>query len=338
MNPPPDIETTAKDAWHKLFLISDILRNTSYQAADQEFHFNFAQFPVIQFFFECPDAAPAMKDLIAVSGLSSGALSQAVDSLVLSGYVERVRSKTDLRSYLVHATAKLKALRAKSVGCFDDALRAFRLSAGLTPEEISAADEILLRLAESRTGGELTVLKDASGLETPGLISCGKRDLTGTPVWMLLLHFTTNLRMPVLMCHYGERKRTTLNKLRFMNYLFFLSAHKKPAPLIKGFALRFHCPTGIASQTLDSLRRDGMVRFVSRSGDRKSARVHLSKQGLLLREQTSASYTGFMRNFFSGTDAEKTAVFLRVLDMALEFLRTDGKRFLVPDEKPESFC
>jgi DNA-binding MarR family transcriptional regulator len=226
MNPQPDIETTAKDAWHKLFLISDILRNTSYQAADQEFHFNFAQFPVIQFFFECPDAAPAMKDLIAVSGLSSGALSQAVDSLVLSGYVERVRSKTDLRSYLVHATAKLKALRAKSVGGFDDALRAFRLSAGLTPEEISAADEILLRLAESRTGGELTVLKEASGLETPGLISCGKRDLTQTPVWMLLLHFTTNLRMPVLMYHSGERKRTTLNKLRFMNYLFFLSAHK----------------------------------------------------------------------------------------------------------------
>ena len=217
-----DIETTAKETWHKIFLITDILRNTSFGVLRMKSQFNFAQFPIIQFFFECPDASPAMKDLIAVSGLSSGALSQAVDSLVSSGYVERVRSKTDLRSHLVHATEKLKELRAQSAGHFDQALQAFRQTSGITPEEISIADEILLRLAESRTGGELTVLGQASDLEMPGLSSNGQRKLDRTPVWMLLLHFATNLRMPALMFHYGKRSRTTLNKLRFMNYVLFV--------------------------------------------------------------------------------------------------------------------
>lgn len=332
-----DIETTAKETWHKIFLITDILRNTSFGVLRMKSQFNFAQFPIIQFFFECPDAAPAMKDLIAVSGLSSGALSQAVDSLVASGYVERVRSKTDLRSHLVHATGKLKELRAQSAGHFDQALQAFRQTSGITPEEISIADEILLRLAESRTGGELTVLGQASDLEMPGLSSNGQRKLDRTPVWMLLLHFATNLRMPALMFHYGKRSRTTLNKLRFMNYLFFLSETKGKAPTIRSFAQRFRFPTGIVSQTLDSLNGDGMVRFISRTGKRKDIRVHLTKQGLRLMELSSASYTGFMRNFLSGVEPEKTAVFLRVLDQAMQFLRTDGKQFLVPGEEPESF-
>ena len=72
----------ARSLWARLFYIADILRNTSYGIMDEDVQFNFAEFQIVHFFFECMDARPAMKELLAVTGLSSGAASQAVDSLV----------------------------------------------------------------------------------------------------------------------------------------------------------------------------------------------------------------------------------------------------------------
>ncbi len=99
-NTSPIDRQTAEEAWTKLYFISDILRTTSYSIVGLDY-VNFAQFPIIRFFLECPDAAPSMKELIAVSGLSSGALSQAVDALVETGFLKRVSSQTDSRLRMV---------------------------------------------------------------------------------------------------------------------------------------------------------------------------------------------------------------------------------------------
>ena len=55
-----------------------------------------------------------------------------------------------------------------------------------------------------------------------------------------------------------------------------------------------------------------------------------------MRRQTATSYTYFMQNFFKAFDQEKIALFDRILDLTLHFLRTDGRRFLVSDGESDS--
>ena len=326
-NPPPIDIQTAKAIWTKLFLTADILRTTSYSVIELDY-VSFAQFPIIQFFLECPDASPAMKDLIAVSGLSSGALSQAIDALEEKGYLERVSSKTDSRLRMVRATETFGAIRSKPVRYFVKMQEDFRRSSGITPEEMRIVSSILVRLAESRTGGELALMKRRSDLEKPGLVFVPSRRLARLPVWMLVLHFTANLKLPTLMCYYGSLSRISLGKLRVLNYLFFLSYRKKASPSIAELAARFRCKTGLVFQTVQALNRDGMVEQVSRDG-----RVKLTLKGLLVRRLSSRSYTRFMSDFFRGIEPEKIALFMRFLDLMLDYLKTDGKAFLCSDEE-----
>ncbi|MBQ7731875.1 MAG: hypothetical protein IJT68_08575 [Lentisphaeria bacterium] len=334
-NTTPISEETAKEAWTKLFFISDILRNTSYSVIELE-HINFAQHPIIQFFFECPDAAPAMKELIAVSGLSSGALSQAVDGLINAGYLARSQSGMDSRLKPVQATEKLKNLRVKPFRHFEKMLDAFRQASGADPKEMRTAGEVFVRLAESRTGGELAEMKRPSDMETPGAVSCVSRKLNKLPVWMLILHFTTNMRMPTLMYYYGRRGRISLGKLGILNYLFSLSYRKKALPTIKELAARFQCKPGLVLQTVNSLRRDGLLELTSSQTDRGS-QVKLTRKGHLVQRQSSESYTLFMQRFLGRLEPEKAGVFMRFLDLMLHFLKTDGKDFLCPGEQPDMF-
>lgn len=330
----------AKGIWTKLFDISDLLRNTAFSFPEEDIRVNYAQFPIMQFFFECPDARPAMKELISVVGLSSGAASQAVDSLVEGGYLERVRSEVDHRSNLICTTEKLRTIRAKPVQYFEGMLDVFRQTSGVTPEEMAVAEEIFMRLAESRTGGELAVLKQPSDLSVPGLLknSLLRREERNTiPVWMLILHFTSNLKGPAQVYYYGKRGRTTLGKLRLMNYLFFLSSKKKEKPMVKDLAARFHLSSGVISQTLNALIQDGMVERIDSTLDHRIIRVQLTQQGLRMRRQCATSYTCFMQNFFSRIEPEKVELFDRILDLTISFLRNEGKRFLLPGETPEYF-
>lgn len=326
---------TAKEAWTKLFLISDILRNTSYSIIELDY-INFARLPIIQFFLECPDATPSMKELIAVSGLSSGALSQAVDALVENGYLERISSRTDSRLRMVCATEKFGAIREKPVRFFGKMQDDFRRVSGVTPEEMRKVKSMFVRLAESRTGGELAAMRQPSDLEKPGLVSVPLRKLGGAPVWMLLLHFTTNLKLPTLMYYYGRSGRISLNKLRVLNYLFFLSRRKKMSPTIVELATRFHCKIGLVSQTVHALNRDDMVDQVI-FPIIHNGRVKLTLKGLFVRRLSSESYTRFMMNFFRGIEPEYIALFMRFLDLMLGYLKTDGKAFLGPDEKNDIF-
>ena len=330
----------ARSLWARLFYIADILRNTSYGIMDEDVQFNFAEFQIVHFFFECMDARPAMKELLAVTGLSSGAASQAVDSLVKNGFVERIRSEEDRRSFLIGATDKLRTYREKPIRHFEKMLDMFHQTTGITPDEMKAVEEIFLCLAQSRTGGELAAMKHPSDLTVPGLVSndltC-RKELNTLPVWMLILHFTTNLRLPIQLFYYGKRGRTTLGKLRLLNYLFFLSDRLDGGPMVKDLASRFRVSSGVISQTLNAMIQDGMVERVMSPLDHRVIRIRLTPLGLRMRRQTATAYTCFMQNFFSRTEPEKVALFDRVLDMTLHFLRTDGKVFLIPGETPDMF-
>lgn len=327
----------ARSFWVRLFIVSDILRNTSYYLLEKnKVRFNFAEFPIVQFFFERPDARPAMKDLLSVTGLSSGAVSQAVDALIKDGLLERVRSEQDHRSFLIQVTDQLRAFRKTPLCHFEKMLEAFRQYSGLTPEEMTVSEEVFVRLAESRTGGELAVMKQPSDLTVPCLVSheWNNREYLNTlPVWSLILHFTTNLKIPASVFYYGKRGRMTLGKLRLMNYLFCLSDHKNDIPVVKDLAARFRASSGVVSQTLNAMIQDGMVERVPSPHDRRMIGVRLTPQGLRMRRQCAASYTCFMQNFFSRIEPEKIELFARTLDLTLQFLKTEeGRAFLMPGE------
>ena len=332
---------TAKDIWQKLFLTADILRNTICQMIESDLHVNYAQLPLILFFLVYRDAGPAMKDLLEITGLSSGAASQAVDSMVEAGLLKRTRSEQDLRSFSVRATDKLLSVRTKLVRFLEPAQDAFRRNGGFTPEELSAVHEVFVRLAGSRTGGEYAAAKRSSDLAVPGLISnafADRKQLEPLPDWGLILLFAVNLRSSMLIYYYGKHVRMTLGKLRVMYRLFFLSCRKEADPSLKDLSTRFRTTSSLMSQTLNALISDGMLERVVLPSDPASVfRVRLSRQGLRIRRQTAASCTEFMRNFFAETEPEKINLFTRVMDRMMRFLLTDGKEFLLPGEPPDMF-
>ena len=332
----------ARSFWVRLFDVSDILRNTSYYLLKKnKVQFNFAEFPVVQFFFERPDARPAMKDLLAVTGLSSGAVSQAVDALIQDGFLERVQSEQDRRSCLIQVTEKLRGFRMTPLRHFEKMLDALQRSTGMTREEMTMTEDVFVQLAASRTGGELAVIKQPSDLSVPGLVSHewnGRNYLNTLPVWSLILHFTTNLKIPAMVFYYGKRGRMTLGKLRLLNRLFYLSSLKNDTPTVKDLAEIFKVSSGVVSQTLNAMVQDGMVERVPSPLDRRLTGIRLTQQGLRMRRQCAASYTSFMQNFLSRIEPEKIEVLDRALDMTLRFLKTEeGKAFLMPGESSETF-
>ena len=324
----------AREIWEKLFIISSPLRETAYSLLGGEWRCTFAQFPILQIFFECPEMRPSMKQITTASGLSSGAVTQAVDLLVEDGLLERIPSEQDHRSMLVAATARLLETRSKAVRHFETMLESFKK--GADPEEMAVAEEIFTLLAESRAGGVLAIMKQPSDLSRPGLVArnalhseCVKQ----LPVWLQMLHFTTNLRAPAIIYYYGKRGRMTLGKLRLLDHLFYLSEQEE-MPMVKELASTFHVSSGVVSQTLNAMIRDGMVERVDSAWDRRIIRIRLTPLGLRLRRQTASTYTRFMQNFFDAVDPEKAAVFDRMLDLTLEFLKNDGKAFLLHRNGP----
>ena len=330
---------SARDIWRKLFSIASRLRTTSFGVLDRDFDCSFAQFPIVQFFFTYPNAAPAMKDLMSYVGLSSGAVSQAVDALVEASILERVPSEKDRRSTMIRATAELLAVRNKAIDYFQGMLDAFQSGGHVTPEEIASADGIFVRLAESRTGGENAVIRNYTDLSVPGLLKhdlIDREHLQKLPIWILTLHFVTCLKLPTILYCYRTPGRMTRGKIRFLDYLFLLS-EKEENPTVKDLATRFRISSGVALQTLNALIHDGVLERDLSQTDRQTIRVHLTLEGLRIRRLTAASYTKFMQNFFSAVEPERAEMFNRTLDRFLEFLDKEGKTFLLPESAPVSF-
>jgi DNA-binding MarR family transcriptional regulator len=329
----------ARSLWVRLFSIKDILRNTSYSVLEEDIQVSYAELPIMQFFFESIRSAPAMKDLCVMTGLSSGAATQAVNMLVEDGYLERVQSDDDGRLTLIQATDKLWAFREKPLRHFVNMLDFFKLA--VDANDLNIAEDIFLRLAVSRTGGELAAIRQPSDLTAPGLVPkdlvC-REELNSLPVWMLLLHFSTNLKVPTMVYYYGKRGRTTLGKLRLMNHLFYLSDQKKGIPMVKDIAERFQMSPGVVTQTLNAMIQDGMVERVPSPLDRRAIGIRLTQQGLRMKRQCATSFTCFMQNFFSRIEPEKVEAFDRVLDSMLQFFKKgNGKMFLMPGEKIDRY-
>lgn len=329
----------ARSVWRRLFYISGHLRSASFDILEKRTNWSLAQFPIVQFFFTYPDAGPTIKDLSAFIGLSPGAVSQAVDALVEENMLERVPSREDRRSMTIRARDELLRDRNRALHFFQGMLDAFMDGGYASPEEIAMSDEIFVRLAESRTGGELPVIGSASDLAVPGLVKNSFIDpdqLRTLPAWILTLHFVTCLRGPVIVYYYGKRGRMTLNKLRFIEHLFLLSEHNEN-PKVKDFAGYFNISPGVVSQTLNAMIQDGMVERVASPLDRHVMCIRLTPLGLKTRRLISACYTRFMQNFFSTIEPEKAETFSRILDRFLEFLKADGKRFLGGDDASDIF-
>ena len=319
----------AREIWEKLFVISSSLRDTAYHVLGGDWRCTFAQFPILQFFFEYPESRPTMKELTTVSGMSSGAVTQAVDLLVEKGLLERIPSEKDRRSKLVAATDKLLETRKKSVCHFEVMLEKFRENAD--PYEMTVAEEVFSLLASSRTTGLIPLVKHPSDLTQPGFATLGVLHPDHTeqlPVWLQILHFTSNMRAPTVLYYYSKRGRMTLGKLRILDRLFYLS-DRGENPMVKDLADAFHISSGVVSQTLNAMIQDGMVERVASDWDHRVIRVRLAPRGLSLRRRTASTYTRFMQNFFSGIDPEKAEIFNRILDQTLTFLENDGKKFLL---------
>ena len=330
----------ARGIWRKLFFIAGQLRNVSFDVLEKRADWSLAQFPIVQFFFTYPDATPTIKGLSEHIGLPSGAVSQAVDALVEEKMLVRVPSPEDRRSMTVRTTDELLFVRNGAIRFFQTMLDAFMDAGYASPEEIAESYRIFVRLAESRTGGELPAIGSSSDLATPGLIrNCfiDPERLSSLPAWILTFHFVSCLKGPILVYYYGKRGRMTLNKLRFLDYLFILSEHEMN-PKVKDFAERFKISAGVVSQTLNAMIQDGMVERVVSPLDHRITHVRLTPQGLKMRRQTSSVYTRFMQNFFGTVKPETAKLFNRTLDHFLEFLKAEGKKFLLPDENLDIFC
>ena len=99
----------------KLLFIADRIRSTSVGVFGLDGDYSFAQFPIVKYFLENPDSVPQIKRLSEYSGLSSGAISQAVDLYVASGILERKSIPENRRSTGVMLSAKGKAQRNATV-------------------------------------------------------------------------------------------------------------------------------------------------------------------------------------------------------------------------------
>ena len=329
----------AGSIWRKMFIISWRLRTTSFGVLDKDFDCSLAQFPIVQFFFTYPNVTPAIKDLTSYTGLSSGAISQAVDGLVRASVLERIPSEKDKRSSWVRATDELLAVRNKAIDHFANMLEEFKSLGYITPEEIASADDIFVRLAESRTGGELSVVRNPADLSVPGLLKHRFIDpdqLKKLPPCILTMHFVTALKGPTIVYYYEPSGRVTLGKLRLLDHLFPLTRFDE-RPKVKDLAARFQVSSGVTAQTLKALIHDGVMEYVSSPANRDVIRVRLTPEGLRIRRLTAASYTKFMQNFFSTVEPERAEMFSRTLDRFLEFLDKEGKAFLLPEPVSVSF-
>ena len=72
--------------WLKLFTIANLLSFTAKDLVLDTVDTTFAQFPILQFYFEGPVQPPTVKTLTSVTGMMPGAVSQAVEQLVQQGH------------------------------------------------------------------------------------------------------------------------------------------------------------------------------------------------------------------------------------------------------------
>jgi len=325
--------------WLKLFEINDLIAPFANSLVRGQINCTFVLFPIIQYFFELPKQPPTIKTLTAVTGMMSGTVSKAVEQLIEQGLLARVQSEDGRRTCHFVPTEKLLAIRENAIRHFQKIADEFQATNRMPQGYYDQMNAIARRLLNSRIGGEHNVAKQSSDLTVPGFFYLDESCRTAVdelPGWMQFLHFNSNLRIPFLVHYYGKRGRMTLGKLRIMHSLFTISTANDPPPTVKELADSFRISPGAVSQTLDAMENDGMVKRVPSPLDRRVIQICLTPQGLRMRRQCSAACTKFMMNFLESEPPENVTFFEKVLDMSLDFLKAEGKVFLVPVERHSS--
>ena len=326
----------ATAVWLRIFTIADMLSFTAKDQVNDTIECSFTQFPILQFYFEEPVCPPTIKTLTRVTGMMPGAVSQAVEQLVQQGLLARVPAEDGRRGCTFLPTEKLLAVREKALRHFTKMMDAGVAANSVSREELELVDSMMVRLSRARIGGEHNFLKHPSDLTVPGLVmldeSC-RTNVQNLPGCMKILHFTSNLRFPILIHYYGKRGRMTLGKLRILNCLFLLTTNKSVPPTVKELAERFRISPGAVSQTLDAMCRDGMVERVPSPLDHRVIHIRLTREGLRMRRQSASACTKFMHNFLENEPPENVAAFERMLDRTIEFLKTEGRDYLSGGEE-----
>ena len=314
----------------KLLFIVDRIRCTSWGVFGLDGKYSFAQFPIVKYFLENPDATPQIKRLSGYSSLSSGAMSQAVDLYVNSGILERQPAPDNRRSIGVSLSPLGHKKCKETIRYFEKRFKAFEDS--LDPKTYAKFREVLCFLYRSRTGAEHLGAKhvaDICKLPSDLLpIPAGETQPAKLPSWLLLVHFADALRFPVMHFHYVSRSgRTTLGKLRILNYLFAIHGRKN-LPMIKDFADRFHLPSAAVTQTLNALYADGLVNRIPGPKDRRVTLISLTEKGEHLYRVCTASYVRFMKEVFDKLPQDQVEAFVSVLEAMAAFLTKE--RFISP--------
>ena len=314
----------------KLLFVADRIRATSVGVFGLDGDYSFAQFPIVKYFLENPDSVPQIKRLSEYSGLSSGAISQAVDLYVASKILERKMIPENRRSTGVMMSPKGKAQRNATIALLEKRFGPFEAS--VDADKLAKFREVLYLLYKARTGSEHLGAKHAGDLcKLPDEIKPVPADETkpeDLPSWLLLIHFVDALRFPVMHFHYASRSgRTTLGKLRIMNYLFAIHGRKN-LPMIKDFAERFHLPSAAVTQTLNALYSDGLVNRIPGPKDRRVTLISLTDKGEHLYRVCTASYAKFMKEVFEKLPQDQVEAFVSVLEAMTQFLAKE--RFVSP--------
>ena len=314
----------------KLLFIADRIRSTSVGMFGLNGDYSFAQFPIVKYFLENPDSVPQIKRLSEYSGLSSGAISQAVDLYVASGILERKSIPENRRSTGVMLSSKGKTQRNATMALLAKRFASFESS--LDPDTLKKFHEVLCFLYQSRTGSEHLGAKHVADLcklpSEPIPIPAGETVPAKLPDWLLLIHFVDALRFPVMHFHYASRSgRTTLGKLRILNFLFAIHG-RKSLPMIKDFADRFHLPSAAVTQTLNALFADGLVNRIPGPKDRRVTLISLTEKGEHLYRVCTASYVRFMKEVFDKLPQDQVEAFVAALEAMAAFLTKE--RFVSP--------
>ena len=306
----------------KLLFVADRIRTTSVGVFGLDGDYSFAQFPIVKYFLENPNAVPQIKRLSEYGALSSGAMSQAVDLYVADGILTRKAIPENRRSTGVMMSEKGKALRKKTIDQLGKRFAAFEAS--VDPDKLAKFREVLCYLFQIRTGAEHVKAKHSGDLcKLPAerrKPAPGETDPADLPSWLLLIHFVDALRYPVMHFHYAARSgRTTLGKLRIMNFLFTIHGRKK-LPMIKDFAERFHLPSAAVTQTLNALYSDGLVNRIPGPKDRRVTLISLTDKGEHLYRVCTASYVRFLKAVFETLKQDQIDAFISVLEAMAQFL------------------
>jgi len=314
----------------KLLFIADRIRATSVGVFGLNGDYSFAQFPIVKYFLENPDSIPQIKRLSEYSGLSSGAISQAVDLYVDGGILERKSIPENRRSTGVMLSTKGKAHRNATMALLAKRFAGFESS--LDPDTLAKFREVLCFLFQSRTGSEHLGAKHVADLcklpSAPIPVQPGETAPDKLPAWLLLIHFVDALRFPVMHFNYTSRSgRTTLGKLRILNYLFAIHGRKN-LPMIKDFADRFHLPSAAVTQTLNALYADGLVNRIPGPKDRRVTLISLTDKGEHLYRVCTASYVRFMKEVFDKLPQNQVEGFVSALEALSAFLTKE--RFVSP--------